>query len=475
MVRILVQGESMKTRIGIATLGMVLGITAGTAVAGGERTNIQGMGMARTFVASSRGLDAVGINPANLAAPDRGTVTIGLMPLGFHVGSDFLNYGLYKEYFTGEESGSDRVGRLLTDQDKRAILASFPDGTGRASAQLEIRPIALSVYLGDLGTVALSVTEYVNVNAMVPHDYAAFLLYGNPPGSTYDFSSTAAYATWLREYAVSYGRMLPCPAFLNSLSAGLAVKIVHGFGYFEIDKFNTKFVTGADGVLNGVIDMHSRMAGIDPIRGVANASYQPFPAPAGTGWGIDLGVASDITEYLRAGMSITDIGSVEWTRNLEQSFSTANVSMDDPLNPAQRDSLENAVRGERGPSEVFSSSLPTTFRLGAAVELHKVPALKRFLWGEWLFACDYNLGMVEGAGTAQIGRFSMGLEFKPWGFLPLRTGASFGGPDHFNFAFGFGLHFGVFDLDFASEHLNFLFSEASLAHGSIAMGMRVRI
>ena len=50
----------------------------------------------------------------------------------------------------------------------------------------------------------------------------------------------------------------------------------------------------------------------------------------------------------------------------------------------------------------------------------------------------------------------MGLEFRPWSFLPLRTGASFGGLDHFNFALGFGLHFGVFDLDLASEHLNFL-------------------
>ncbi len=465
----------MTTRIGAAVLAMTMSTWAGHAFAGGERTNIQGMGMARTFVASSRGLDAVGINPANLAAPDKGTVTIGLMPMGMHVGTDFLNYGLYKEYFTGEESGNGRVGRFLTDGDKQQILASFPDGTGRASAQLEARPFGVSVQMGDLGSVALTVTEYVNINMMVPHDYAEFLLYGNPPGTTYDFSSTSAYATWLREYALSYGRMLPCPSFLHSLSAGLAVKIVHGYGYFEIDRFNTKFITGADGILSGVIDTHARMAGIDPVAGVSGASYQPFPAPAGTGFGLDLGVASDINEYLRAGMSITDIGSMEWTRNLEQVVSTARVTMDDPLDPAQRDSLENAVKGDRQAGEPFSSSLPTTFRLGAAVQLDKVPALKRFLWGEWLFACDYNLGLVDGAGAARVGRFSMGLEFKPWGFLPLRTGASFGGTDRFNFALGFGFHFGVFDMDFASEHLNFLLSEATLAHGSFAFGMRVRI
>lgn len=465
----------MKARIGAVTLAVAMAVWAGSAVAGGERTNIQGMGMARTFVASSRGLDAVGINPANLAAPDKGTVTVGLMPLGLHVGSNFMNYGLYKEYFTGEKGSDGRVGRLLTDADKQAILASFPDGVGRASAQVEARPIGISVQLPSYGIIALTVTEYVSINVMVPQDYAKFLLYGNPPGSTYDFGQTSAYATWLREYALSYGQAIPCPSFLNSLSAGIAVKVIHGFGYFGIDRFNTQFTTGTDGILHGSIDMHGRMAGIDPIRGVANAAYQPFPAPAGTGWGCDLGVASDVTDYLRAGMSVTDIGSVEWTRNLEQVVSSGSVTLDNPMDQSQRDSLENAVTGNRKSCDAFSSSLPTTFRVGAAVELDKVPALKKFLWGEWMFACDYNLGLVEGAGGAQVGRFSMGLEFKPWGFLPLRTGVSFGGPDQYNFALGFGLHFGVFDLDLASEHLNFLLSEASLAHGSVAMGMRVRI
>lgn len=465
----------MMTRMGVVLLAVSLAVCAGNAVAGGERTNIRGMGMARTFVAASRGLDAVGINPANLAAPDGGMITIGLMPFGLHVGSDFMNYGLYKEYFTGEQGTDGRVGRLLSNADKQTILASFPDGVGRASAHMEVRPVGVTLQLPEYGTIALTVTEYVSMNVMIPQDYAEFLLYGNPPGSAYDFGQSSAYAAWLREYALSYGRELPCPWFLKALSGGVAVKIVHGYGYFDVDRMNTQFSTGTDGILHGVMDMHGRMAGIDPIRGVAGAGYQPFPAPAGTGWGFDLGVAAEVNDYIRAGMSVTDIGSVEWTRNLEQIVSSGSVTVDNPMDETQRDSLEDAISGDRTPCDPFSSSMPTTFRLGAAVELHKVPALKRLLWGEWMFACDYNLGLVEGSGGAHTGRLSMGLEFKPWGFLPLRTGVSFGGPDHFTFAFGFGLHAGVFDFDLASEHLNFLLSEASLAHGSIAMGMRVRI
>jgi hypothetical protein len=456
--------------------GVVLSVIAPLSLhAGGERTNVQGMGMARTFVASSRGLDAVGINPANLAVPDEGTVSLSLIRFGVHVGNDFLNYGMYKDYFTGVETDSGRVGRFLTDADKQNVLKSFPDGVGRIASQIEVRPVGLAVQLGDFGTVALSVTECVMINGMVPRDYAAFLLYGNTPGSVYDFSSTSAYATWMREYALSFGTALPCPAFLNSLSVGASVKLIHGLGYFGIQRFNTRLETGADGILNGKIDVLGRLAGMESFRGTDNAGFQMFPAPAGTGFGFDLGVASDVSDYMRVGMAVTDIGSVEWTRGVEEMYAVAAIRMDDPLSGAQRDSIEEAVHGETRPGENFSSELPTTFRAGVALELHRVPALKSFLVGEWTLACDYNLGLVDGAGTARLGRFSTGLEFRPWGFLPLRTGVSFGGTDGFTFALGFGLHSGVFDLDFASEHLNFLLKEESLAHGSVAIGMRIRL
>jgi len=443
--------------------------------AGGERTNIRGMGMARTFVASSSGLDAVGINPANLAVPDEAIVTFSLIRFGVHVGSDFLNYGMYKDYFTGVETDSGRVGRYLNDADKQNILRSFPDGLGRIASHLEVRPLGLSVRIGDYGTVAVTATEYVMVNGMVPRDYAAFLLYGNTPGSVYDFSATSAYAAWMREYALSFGRELPCPFFLKSLSAGAAVKLIHGLGYFGIARFNTRLETGTDGILNGRIDVLGRLAGMESFRGTDNAGFDMFPAPAGTGFGVDLGVASEIFDYLRVGLAVTDIGSVEWTRGVEEMYALASIRMDDPLNEAQRDSIEEAVHGETRPGENFSSELPTTFRVGVAVELHRVPALKSIFWGEWTLACDYNLGLVEGAGAAQVGRFSTGLEFRPWSFLPLRTGISVGGTDDFTFALGFGLHFGVFDFDIASEHLNFLLEEDALAHGSVAMGMRIRL
>ena len=118
---------------------------------GGERSNIRGMGMARTFVESSRGLDAVGINPANFGVNDSSTFSFTFLPLGGHVGSDFLSYALYTKYFTGVETDSGRVGRYLTEDDKKVITNSFSDPMGRTTADVEVTLLGIAYHIKNLG------------------------------------------------------------------------------------------------------------------------------------------------------------------------------------------------------------------------------------------------------------------------------------------------------------------------------------
>ncbi|HTO94863.1 MAG TPA: hypothetical protein VMM80_10805, partial [Bacteroidota bacterium] len=91
----------------------ILLLCAAAAARAGDGTNIRGLGMARATTASSRGLDAVGINPANLALPDDAGVEFSLVPVGVGLGSDFLTYGLYNKFFTGVETPTGRVARNL--------------------------------------------------------------------------------------------------------------------------------------------------------------------------------------------------------------------------------------------------------------------------------------------------------------------------------------------------------------------------
>jgi len=459
----------------IAALMTVALLPAARATAGSERTNIRGMGMARTFVAGSRGLEAVGINPANLAYPDSGTVTISLMPFGVHVGSDMMTYGVYRDYFTGVATDSGRMARFLTDADKQRILDGFHDGVGRVAGDVEIRPLGVSLSFGSFGRFAFTITEQVGFYGHVPREFAEFFLYGNTPGSVYNFGATTIQAQWLREYALSYGRMLPAPVFLRSLAAGIAVKYVQGYGYYGLEHGSTSFVTGNDGVLQGAIDMSTRASGGRRIKEMSDGGFTPFPGPVGTGWAFDLGATAEVTDFLTAGISLTDLGWVTWRNDLEMTRTDSAFVVTDPLSESQRDAVEDAVKGRTLPGEEFRTALGTKLRVGVAVDMDRVPLFLNAIPGDLTLAADYNQGFSNVPGSTTRGRFSLGMEYRPWAFLPIRAGVAFGGEDRSNVALGLGFRFGFLDLEFASENLNWIFSNDDFSYGSAAFGLKVRL
>ena len=91
----------------------------------GDRWNVRGMGMARTILAGSRGSEALGINPANLAIPDRSSFTLSLIRAGARFSTELVSYDIYQEYFTGVPGTSadgKREPKYLTNEDKEKIL-----------------------------------------------------------------------------------------------------------------------------------------------------------------------------------------------------------------------------------------------------------------------------------------------------------------------------------------------------------------
>jgi hypothetical protein len=442
--------------------------------AGSERANIRGMGMARTFVATSRGLDAVGINPANLALPDSGTVSVNILPFGIHVGSDVLDYELYTSYFTGVQTENGRVARYLTESDKQRLLSAFGDGLSRTTLDVDAQLLGVSYRLEGVGAFSFTVSDHLSAFLKIPRAYAEFLVNGNPPGSTYDFSATDAKASWTREYALSFGTAIPDVSFLRYLAAGAAMKIVQGYGYYEVQHFNTSLVTADNGALTGAIDFLARGAGDDPTPHNIVEQLSGFSKSAGTGYGFDIGIAGAVNTFLSFGMSVTDIGWMRWYSNTQQWSADSTIVVDDPLNNDQRNAIEHAVKGQKRSVEPFTVSLPTTLRLGVSFAVHKMPGATT-MPGELLVALDYNQGFQEIPGSTTSPRVSLGVEYKPVHWLPLRSGVSFGGTDHINVALGIGVDLGVFDLDLASENVNWLFAPKSFSHGSIAGGMRIRL
>ncbi|MCK5573793.1 MAG: hypothetical protein KAJ12_13575 [Bacteroidetes bacterium] len=453
----------------------VLSRVSPEAHAGAERTNIAGVGMARTSVATSRGIGAVGINPANLTISRGETVEITLVPFGVHVGSDFMTFGMYTDYFTGVDTDSGRFGRFLTEADKSAILSSFSEGTGTMGGDAVARPLGVMVRLGNSLAVAVTITERLVGFAEIPKSYLEFLFYGNPPGSTYDFSDTKAAASWTREYALSVASELPRVGFLKSLSAGLGIKLVHGYGHVEVSRFNTQLSTASNGVVNGQVDVMTRMAVLESVEDEDSGPYSVFPDPVGSGFGFDLGLSAEINDAFRAGVSVTDIGAVHWRRNIDEFASLASIRFDDPLSESQRDSIEDAIHGETREGGAFTTSLPTVMRIGFAVELHKLDLLRPLIFGDLMVAFDYHQGFTSVPGATVRPRFSAGFEYWPLPFLPLRAGVSVGGYTSTHFAVGFGVHAGVLHLDVASENLGWLFAPDSFSHGTVAVGISLRL
>jgi len=444
--------------------------------AGGERSNVRGLAMGMTGTAPSLGLEAVGVNPANLATHQDEGVAIGLFPVGVQVGSDFLTYGLYSDYLTGLETDSGRMDRHLSDIDKQKILDAFHGDVGTVVLDASVRPIGVAVGLGSAGAIAFSVTERASAEIGIPRESLEFLFYGNTPGSVYTFKGSALAATWTREYAVSYGLDLGKVGPAQAFRVGGTIKAVHGFGYAELIRSNTRLATSEYGALDGNLDVLARVAGSDPFLGDSDGeSFSLFPRPAGSGVGVDLGVAAVLGDAWTVGLSVTDIGSISWKHGLKEYASTGAIILDDPLIQSQRDSLEAAVIGEERPGTPFSTSLPTALRTGVSVAVHKLPWGKEFLAGELLFALEYDHGFTSRPASFQSGRLGIGLEYAPIPVLPLRGGASFVGGRSTILAIGFGIRTGVVDLDLAAENVDWIFSPRALSTGSMALGITVRI
>jgi hypothetical protein len=110
--------------------------------------------------------------------------------------------------------------------------------------------------------------------------------------------------------------------------------------------------------------------------------------------------------------------------------------------------------------------------MGVALAVNKLPGCDTM--NDLLIGLDLNQGLRETSNSTKTSRISLGVEYLAVGWLPVRSGVSFGGTDHFNVAFGIGLHIGMFDLDLASENVTWLFTPKSFSHGSAALGMQFR-
>jgi hypothetical protein len=446
-------------------IGGVLAVAAVQAADGSDRVNVRGMGMARTAVVVSRGLDAVGVNPANLALPGTDLMTLTILPLGAYLGTDFLTYDLYSRYLTGKSELID-----LPMADKEIILDSFQGSMGTSRAEVAARLFGITLRTGGKSSVAFTVDYSLTGAATIPRPYAELLLLGNVPGSTFDVEGLAVQAFWARTYAVSFGTALPAPAFMTWLAGGVSLKLVQGYGYYEIEQLAASVHTGDDGLLSGAVTWRARSANTD---GMANPLGSLFQNPAGYGVAFDIGLSGGLSDYLAFGVSVTDLGSMRWVRDVEQVSSDTAAVAESPDAFKSIRALSNAISRGRTTEQPFTSVLPSMIRVGVALQVERLAG--NDFPGQLLVALEYLDGIGSNLLLGEEPRLSLGLEYKPLWWLPLRSGFSAGGSSTTQLAFGFGLHLGRLDIDVGTEDLFWLFKGRNSSSGSIGVGVLFRI
>lgn len=448
-----------------------------------DRISLRTLGMGRTAVTASRGTDAIGINPANIAIPDIGHFNLSLVNTSARLSTELFSYDIYQKYFTGiDTGGTKRAPYPLTQEDKDIIRGQMPDNpVTRINVESMLAGISLETAM--LGGIGFAVIEHAGEGMAFSRDFFDLVyLNGLPSNTKYVFDGTSFEAWWYREYNISYGRELPVKIpFLKNLYVGAAIKFVRGYGIFQTTKNHSSIEnktalsdTGTNSII-GNFDFAAQHAGVDFFNNDDSSkhSFTFTPDPVGKGTGFDIGFSAKLFNGLLLGLSVTDIGKITWDKNVLQTTGGGQITYGGYTKEI-RDSVKKVIKGKNSAGESFSTSLPTVLRIGATAESEEVPFLY-FLPKHLLLAVEYAQGFNESLGNTTKPRFSLGAEYKIIPFLPLRTGLVFGGNDKIRWAFGFGLDFRAVTLDFASDNFGMIFIPKSFNAISLAFGLKVRI
>ncbi len=435
------------------------------------------MGLGKTQNATTSGIFSVGINPANLSFNNKNFFEIAtILPLptfSIRTGTNFISFDEFNYYF----GGVNGEPRYLTEEDKKKLNLLFDNG-GLVFASANAELFSISVNPGkEIGVFAFSLYDFASMRINIPNAIVDVALSGNPIGRTFNLNEGEIKGWWIRNYALSYSREIPQLNLFDNFSAGITLKLVHGFSYVGTQRNNTFFTTGTKAEITGQADLTGYSSFSDNF-GVKyefdsvprKSDFSLFPSPAGTGLGLDLGFAGSLDNKWNFALAVTDIGKIKWTKNVAEFTSFGYIYLDDLTNRKQRDSVKEIITGESSKINYVNTNLATALRLGVSYlfgrELNSWP-------GSLLLAFDYNQGFNEMPGNSLEPRFSLGSEWKPMDWFPyLRTGFSYGGGRGFNWAFGLGIDAGIVDLHFATTDMQSVFAPNSSKAISVSLSSR---
>lgn len=439
-------------------------------------TDAQTIGIGNTF-GSAFGTLALGKNPAFLAYP-RDTVSyFALQVPNFELAvlQSTMTMEDFNKYFGNKES------LVLDEQGKKEFFNTFDDNNGLYYT-LGSKLFALAWKPSqEIGTFALSMTQYISGNMNIPLALIDLAINGNAQGKTYTFDDMQFKTWWIGMTTLSYARDIlefDNESFIKSLTGGISLKLVSGYSYTGLERMNASFTTGENNVLDGKVDMLAWTAMSPDLQ--EDSTYKEewynvkmpgefsfLPETVGSGFGFDIGFAAELSYNLRVGLAITDIGSITWDKYASEHSSNSESHIDDLLKKSQRDRLEALLSDSSYAVSSFSTSLPTALRISIAYDLSKtVEAIP----GDLTLLLGYNQGFNDSPGNSTDQRIAFGLRWQTSPHIPvISTGFTNTRAGDMVWTFGLGFSTSVLDVCVATQDLFTLLGSGGNPYASAAL------
>ena len=464
----------------------------------GDHSNARGDGMANASMLSSFGINAFGLNPANFyyetktdlgirqvrlrEKPVKPTMEISIFSGGGSYGSDeslsfYNNYLKYlsinRQTFTGIFTD---LGSVLNF--RQNIL---PEKTTQVNYNLELKWFSVNYTIPKFGAFNFSIDDDIGLNTdsysrdqEMPVTFRINSYQGKYDLTNVNINQAEASAWWIRKYAVSFAKQIDFPhsGLIKNIKFGASVGIVNGFG--NIITYNTSLYVSTFGIIKNPItqvnhvdsiigrqDFHTRQSLTDFFQDYRDGAHQHFnffPKPAGKGYSIDLGFNMQIADEWHIALSVTDLGKIWWNYNTfinddtnHFAYYNFDLNSSDPTYNTFINDLDGI--STRIANKTYTTDMPTRFRAGVMFQ----PSDRFILESDWMKG-NNNL-----PGNSNQNVLSVGSEYYPLDFLPLRAGLSIGGPGGYYIGIGTGIRLKNLVIDISTSGINQIIANKRLS------------
>ena len=310
---------------------------------------------------------------------------------------------------------------------------------------------AFDMTIGNYGISLFNIESHTLLN--IPKALTEVVLDGLRFNEPRDISNFDARGLVVNSTTISYGRKIDIKGIPYPTHVGVGLRLLFGT-YYYVDSYEGQISTSVDSV-----NIYSNI----------NMSYLN-PDDVASGFGIDLGLQSNINEKFSVQLSFINLGATlksektnVWRSIKNIHLSNEDISKYQDYNETQQDSAENTFSILDETKSVTGKSVPVPSRMNFSTNY--IYSNNIHLKGAFQFLMQTKfLGNIDP-------RFSLGLEVFPGRSYPLLFGMSFGGMSGLTFGSGFGLKLKNFHLDLGFSQSGGIGNAAT--GFSVSTGMRL--